>query len=161
MPNMGTLVSSHNNKLLRQDAIQPAQGCNCKDGPHTCPLPTQDYQKDSVVYVASVGVEHYTGLTGGSFKDRYSKHNSDINLSKPSTTLSSHVLRLKEEGKPYTITWDIMDRAPVFSPVSRKCRLCLKEIYYLMFKPESATLNQKKELFNTCRHKKQKLLCNS
>ena len=155
MPNMGTLVSSHNNKLLRRNTIQPAQGCNCRDGPHTCPLPTQDCQKESD------GVEHYTGLTGGSFKDRWSKHNSDINLSKASTTLSSHILKLKEARKPYTITWDIMDRAPVFSPVSRKCRLCLKEIYYIMFKPESATLNQRKELFNTCRHRKQNLLCKS
>ena len=104
MPNMGTLVSSHNNKLLRQDTIQPAQGCNCRDGPHTCPLPTQDCQKESVVYVASVdsadGIEHYTGLTGGSFKDRWSKHNSDINLSKAISTLISHVMKLKEEGKP-------------------------------------------------------------
>ena len=163
MPNMGTLVSSHNNKLLRQDNIQPAQGCNCKDGPQTCPLPTQDCKKDSVVYVASVdsadGVEHYTGLTGGSFKDRWTKHMSDININKPSTTLGSYVTKLKQEGKPYTLTWDIMDRAPVYNPVSRKCRLCLKEIYYIMFKPESATLNVRNELFNTCRHRKQKLLC--
>ena len=27
-----------------------------------------------------------------------------------------------------------------------------------MFKPESATLNSRNELFNTCRHRKQKLL---
>ena len=57
---------------------------------------------EDVIIDSADGVEHYTGLTGGSFKDRYSKHNSDINLSKAATTLSSHVLKLKEEGKPGT-----------------------------------------------------------
>ena len=164
MPNMGALVSSHNNKLLKKDTIPPAVGCNCKDGPDTCPLTPPECQKDSVIYVASVdspdGMEHYTGLTGGSFKDRWSAHNSDMNNNKAKTRLSSHILNLKEEGKPYTMTWDIMDRAPVYNPVNRKCRLCLKEVYYIMFKPESATLNQRNELLNTCRHRTQKSLCN-
>ena len=66
-------------------------------------------------------------------------------------------LRGKRE-ESWKIKWEIMDRAPTFNPVNRKCRLCLKEIYYIMFKPESATLNKRKELFNTCRHRTQKLL---
>ena len=74
------------------------------------------------------------------------------------TTLSAHVWKLKDEGRPYEIQWDIMDRAKTFNPISRKCRLCLKEIFYIMFKPESATLNSRNELYNTCRHRKQKLL---
>ena len=164
MPNMGALVSNHNNKLLKKDNISPNPGCNCTDGPDTCPLTPPECQKDSVIYVASVdspdGMEHYTGLTGGPFKKRWSAHNSDINNNNAKTRLSSHILKLKEEGKPYTITWDIMDRAPVYNPVNRKCRLCLKEVFYIMFKPESATLNQRNELFNTCRHRTQKLLCN-
>ena len=117
------------------------------------------------MYVASVestdGVEHYTGLTGGAFKNRWYKHMSDINNNKTSTTLSSHIRKLKEEGKTYNLRWDIMDRAPVYNPVSKKCRLCLKEVYYIIFKPESASLNHRNELFNTCRHRRQKLLCMS
>ena len=51
---------------------------------------------------------------------------------------------------PYEIKWDIMDRAKTFNPVNRKDKLCLKEIFYIMFQPESATLNSRQELFNTC-----------
>ena len=106
------------------------------------------------------GVEHYTGLSGNSFKKRWTKHKADFRNRKDehSTTLSSHVWKLKDEGKHYTVKWEIMDRAPVFNPVTKKCRLCLKEIYYIMFRPDSASLNRRSELFNTCRHRTQKLL---
>ena len=164
MPNMGSLVSTHNTRLLMEDKVQQSQGCNCLDGPTTCPLDPAECKKNSVIYVASVSTqsntEHYTGLTGDTFKKRWYKHTSDFENEKEknSTTLSAHVWKLKEEGKPYTIKWDIMDRASTFNPVNRKCRLCLKEIFYIMFKPESATLNSRNELYNTCRHRKQKLL---
>ena len=164
MPNMGSLVSKHNTKLLMEEKPQQAQGCNCTGGPTTCPLPAPECQKESVIYVASVSeqnnTEHYTGITGGTFKKRWDKHRSTFKHAEKrnDTTLSAHIWKLKEEDKPYEIKWEIMDRAPTFNPINRKCRLCLKEIYYIMFKPESATLNKRKELFNTCRHRTQKLL---
>ena len=136
--------------------------CNCSGGPDTCPLTPAECKKSNVIYVASVtsqdGVEHYTGLTGGPFKKRWDKHNSDFRTRKKTTTLSHHVLKLEEEGKQYTVKWEILDRAPTFNPVTKKCRLCLKEIYYIMFRPDSASLNRRSELFNTCRHRRQPLL---
>ena len=164
MPNMGSLVSTHNTRLLMEDKVQQSQGCNCIDGPDTCPLTPAECQKDNVIYVASVSTqnstEHYTGLTGDTFKKRWYKHNATFNNvgDRNKTTLSDHIWNLKEQGKPYEIKWDIVDRAKTFNPVNRKCRLCLKEIFYIMFRPESATLNSRKELFNTCRRRKQKLL---
>ena len=109
------------------------------------------------------GVEHYTGLTGNTFKKRYYKHEGDFrNTSgKNNTRLSKYIWKLKEEGKNYEIKWEIMDRAPTHNPINRKCRLCLKEIYYIIFRPDSASLNSRNELFNTCRHRTQKLLINS
>ena len=63
MPDMGSIVSSHNTKLLQRDPNQQqVQGCNCQGGPGTCPLTPAECQKDKVIYVASVesvdGVEH-------------------------------------------------------------------------------------------------------
>ena len=164
MPNMGKRVSSHNSKLLNTDNQQQEEeeGCNCRGGPDTCPLTLVECQKTNVIYVASVTsqgrVEHYTGLTGGTFKKRWDKHQSDIRLKRKKTTLSRYVLKLEEEGKQYSTKWEILDRAPTFNPVTKKCRLCLKEIYYIMFRPDSASLNSRNELFNTCRHKRTDLL---
>ena len=167
MPNMSSIVSRHNTKLLQNcQEQQQVQGCNCQGGPGNCPLTPPECQKDNVIYVATVqsadGVEHYTGLTGNTFKKRYNKHESDFrnNSGKNNTRLSTHIWKLKEENKPYDIDWEILDRAGTHNPVSKKCRLCLKEIYYIMFRPDSASLNSRNELFNTCRHRKQKLLSN-
>ena len=131
-------------------------------GQDTCPLTLVECQKTNVIYVASVTsqgrVEHYTGLTGGTFKKRWDKHQSDIRLKRKKTTLSRYVLKLEEEGKQYSTKWEILDRAPTFNPVTKKCRLCLKEIYYIIFRPDSASLNSRNELFNTCRHRRTDLL---
>ena len=98
--------SSHNTKLLQRDPNQQqVQGCNCQGGPDTCPLNPAECQKDKVIYVASVesvdGVEHYTSLTGKTFKKRYYKHVGDFrNISgKNNTRLSKYIWKLKEEGK--------------------------------------------------------------
>ena len=131
-------MSSHNTKLLQKDQNQQhVQGCNCQGGPGNCPLTPAECQKDNVIYVSSItttdGVEHYTGLTGNTFKKRWYKHKDDFRNenSKHSTRLSTHIWKLKEEGKQYQIEWEILDRAPTHNPVSRKCRLCLKGIYYI------------------------------
>ena len=168
MPNMNSVVSSHNTKLLQRDTDhQHVQGCNCQGGPGTCPLTPAECQRDNVIYVASVastaGVEHYTGLTSNTFKKRWSSHEGDFRntTGKHNTRLSTHIWKLKEDNQNYQIRWEILDRAPAHNPVSRKCRLCLKEIYYIVFRPDSASLNSRNELFNTCRHRTQKLLSNS
>ena len=49
MPNMSSLVSSHNTKLLQGGPNQqPPQGCNCRGGPCNCPLSPAECQKDQV-----------------------------------------------------------------------------------------------------------------
>ena len=41
----------------------------------------------------------------------------------------THLRKLKDLNKNYDMKWNILDRAPDFNPVTRKCRLCLKEIF--------------------------------
>ena len=77
-----------------------------------------------------------------------------------STTLSTHIWTLKENGTGYNIKWSILGKAKPYNPSNRKCRLCIKEKYCIIFKPEGASLNKRSELFSTCRHRKAKLLEN-
>jgi hypothetical protein len=42
------------------------------------------------------------------------------------TCLSNHIWNLKDDGIPYEVQWSLVDRAPPFNPVTRKCRVCLK-----------------------------------
>ena len=88
-----------------------------------------------------------TGLTGNTFKKRWNKHEGDFRntTGKHNTRLSTHICKLKEEGKDYETKWEILDRAPTHNPVNMKCRLCLKEIFYIIFRPDSASLNKRNE----------------
>ena len=77
------------------------------------------------------------------------------------TQLSQHSTykwKLKDENKNFNIRWKIIDRGKKFNQRTRKCNLCLKEKYNIIFKPSGATLNRRSELFSVCTHRWQKLL---
>ena len=121
----------------------------------------------SVIYRAEVvdenqNIQTYTGLTSNTFKQRFYGHRNSFKHrdSEHSTTLSSHIWDLKDRNKKFDIKWSIVDTAREFDPKTKKCRLCLKEKNYIIFQPEGATLNERSELFSTCRHRKKKLLAN-
>ena len=145
---------------------EPPPGCYCKLGP--CPLLTKNCKTDQVVYRATVTerdqtVNTYTGLTRNPFKKRFNGHQYSFNHrdAPNKTTLSTHVWKLKDKGENYDMAWEIVDRAPDFNPTNRKCRLCLKEKFYIIFQPDGATLNSRSELFSTCRHRLRLLLNNT
>ena len=68
---------------------------------------------------------------------------------------------LQNKQENFEINLRIIDRGRVFNPINRRCGLCTKEKFYIIFQPEGATLNQRSELFSTCRHRLRKLLANT
>ena len=80
-------------------------------------------------------METYTGLTGGTFKDRFYKHMSDFRNEEleSSTGLSKYIWKLKRENIPHKVRWKKLARARVFNPVTKTFQLCLKAKYLLMF----------------------------
>ena len=166
---MAKAVAQHNVKTLKDDTQRIVQqpGCNCQGGPGQCPVQGKCLT-DSVVYRATVtetgsgNVETYTGVTGNTFKDRYNGHKYDIRHQKGrhNTCLANHIWNLKDEGENYDIEWQLIDRAPAFNPITRKCRVCLKEKRYILYDQAGSSLNRRHEIFSTCRHRTQKLLSN-
>ena len=164
MPNMAQAVLKHNTKIVRQATAvtQPEKSCNCRRG-HPCPVGGQCLRR-SVVYRAAITAnnktEYYTGITGNSFKERLNHHNSDFRNKKQrnSTTLSNHIWELKETSTPYDLSWSIIESAPKYNNNTGKCRLCNREKWYIMFRPEGATINDRSEFYSTCRHRTQNLL---
>ena len=103
----------------------------------------------------------YRKVVYSGFKDRLYEHTTNMNNKhQKQTKLSSHVWKLKDRGKDYTIKWRILDRAATFNPITRKCRVCLKEKFYIMYDRAGSTLNKRHEVFNSCIHRCQKLLEN-
>ena len=160
-PNMEKIISSRNAKLLSSPSPDE-RSCSCpRNTP--CPLDGKCLLKN-VVYEATVTQEdqtqnHYTGLCSTTFKARLGIHKHSFkNENDNQTSLSKFIWTLQRKNIAYNITWRLIDRAEPFSPISGKCALCIREIFYIMFEPASADLNSRSEILSNCRHTISKLL---
>ena len=167
MPNMGQVIAKHNSKVAKADQVQTPPGCNCRGGPTKCPV-NGSCLTEGVIYEATVTrgdngkKETYTGLTARSFKTRLYEHRQDFNHQKrEGTTLSKFIWKLKQQSVPYKVDWRILMRSQSFNPSTKKCNLCLREKFCIIFRPEGATLNSRSEIFSTCRHRLKPLLANT
>ena len=109
----------------------------------------------------SGNTESYIGLTEKSFKNRYTKWRTAFkHQGYHKNTLSTHVWSLKNRNINFELEWRIISRAKPYSPSSKCCSLCIREVYYIMFDKEKATLNKRHEIFNPCPHRSKYLLAN-
>ena len=123
-----------------------------------CPM-SKKCLVESIVYQATVSTndnsppQTYVGLTENSFKTRYYNHKTSFTLyeKRNSTELSKYVWQLKRRGIEFHIKWQTLKRAKPYSPASNRCNLCLWEKYFIICKPELATLNKRNELVSSCR----------
>ena len=167
MPNLDTIISGHNKKVLNQP-IEPQSNnsaCNCRGGTASCPLNGQ-CQNKSIVYKAEIttptSTASYLGLAANTFKERYSNHTLSFKHKKyeHNTSLSKHVWNLKDEGKHYQISWSIAGRADPYNPVAKSCKLCILEKTLILTTNDDNLLNKRSELMNKCRHRHKFLLSN-
>ena len=167
MANLKQKIDGRNKSLLQKMTAPPIlKACNCRR-PADCPM-AGNCLRSSVIYQATVTTEDnrpaqtYVGLTETSFKTRFANHKSSFNdpSKRLSTELSKHVWHLKEAKLKFEISWKILKQTTPFSPVSNRCNLCLWEKYFIISRPELATLNKRNELVTSCRHANKFLLKN-
>ena len=121
-----------------------------------------------MIYQATVKTEDsrpaqtYVGLTETSFKTRFANQKSSFNdpSKRLSIELSKHVWHLKEAKLKFGISWKILKQTTPFSPAWNRCNLCLWEKYFIICRPELATLNKRNELVTSYRHANKFLLKN-
>ena len=162
MPSIGKVISGHNKKILKSET--PTPPCNCTV--EECPV-NGTCQESELIYQCRVKdtdgdtSETYIGLTGNTFKDRYYKHKTSFRVQGyHKNTLSTHIWNLKRRGVNLDISWRIMSKARAYSPSSKTCELCIREIYFIMFEKHHSSLNSRMEFFNQCLHKDKYLLKN-
>jgi len=167
MPNIQQSIANHNKSILSKS--QPKQhdrGCNSRDQTH-CPL-NGNCLSTCVIYQATVTREDnqkketYIGLTENTFKIRFNNHMASFRKAEKrnTTALSEYIWKLKDDDITYALTWKIVSRANPYSTTSKLCNLCNREKYFIISKPNLASLNKRNELANACRHRKKYLLCN-
>ena len=166
MPNMGQIIRNHNKSVINKNesVIQNKPTCNCRNS-NSCPVEKKCLTK-GVIYQATVTRndnserETYIGLTENTFKERYTGHKSSFEIKNPknATALSQYIWSLKDLKVPFSVNWKIVARSNPYSTSSKICSLCLTEKYFIIFKPDMATLNHRNEMTSSCRHRKKHLL---
>ena len=90
----------------------------------------------------------------------YINHKSNFKTRNPknSTRLSKHIWKLEDENIGYDVSWKIVSRAKPYNHVTNTCQLCTREKFFIIFKPEMASINERNEIAGPCLHKHSKLL---
>ena len=129
-----------------------------------CPV-GEKWLQEGVVYQATINrtdgqTDTYIGLTATSFKARWRNHRSNFNTRNPknATALSKHIWALEDQNISFDVSWKIVSKAKPFNPVTGVCQLCNREKYFIIFKPEMASINSRNEIAGPCLHKHNQLL---
>ena len=97
----------------------------------------------------------YAGSTQGPFKRRYYNHKSSFTheIYRHKTSLSNYVWEVKNKfGIDTILKWEIMKRS---SKYKRADRYCMEEkLTIAMYNKPKELLNQRSEIFNICRYRK-------
>ena len=106
--------------------------------------------------------ETYIGLTENDFKTRYRNHSASFRHAKHrnSTELSKHIWTLKDSDIDHSISWHVISSSSPYNSSSKRCKLCLKEKFLIIFRPDLSSLNKRYKLASSCRHRKKALLQN-
>ena len=162
MPNMKQIISNHNKTILNKDNNTESNTNNCNSRmKEACPV-SQKCQTSSLIYQAAVTrhdnnkEESYVGLTDNTFKTQCNGHTSSFRNEqyRNGTTLSNYIWTLKDKNINYSLKWKIIDRGRAYQPSGKNCGLCDLEKFYIISRPELASLNQRNELATSCRHRK-------
>ena len=175
MNNTKQIIDNHNKRILNsfqhtddiEDNTTHSKTCNCRQK-NKCPLNGNCLQS-SVIYQATVirtdnnTSETYIGLTGNDFKTRYRNHIASFRHAKHknSTELSKHIWSLKDNNIDYTISWNIISSSSPYNSSSKRCNLCLREKFLIIYRPDLSSLNKRNELVSSCRHRSKALLRNN
>ena len=164
MENMRSIITKHNVSLLKKYNTPPPSTnerlCNCRKNTE-CPLNGECLTK-SLVYEATLKTNEdaftYIGLTGDTFKSRYTAHKSSFTHEKyrTSTALSQKIWELKESNINYTLSWSILKKSHSYKGGGRgKCDLCLTEKLEILKRARlKGCLNSRTELLSKCRHQR-------
>ena len=157
MPNMSSIISSHNKHILRAETDSNQRMCNCTRNAQ-CPLDGQCLSRN-ICYEAKVNnvtdeiVRPYVGATSTTWKERKGVHNQGINHRKYSKQceLTKYIWTLKDAGKQFSIQWRILERVKGRT-IAGECKLCVAEKLHILSHPQKELLLNNKTTIQ-CTHK--------
>ena len=158
IPNLKSLINSHNQNILRDQPQSTPKTCNCLKK-EDCPMNGFSLTK-SLLYYATITCdkENYTKLYKGicetTFKKRYANHKKYFKVPtyKNDTKLSTEYWALKTKQLNSKMSWQIKRRYNSYNPICRRCNLCLNEKLEILDDQDKSLLNKQSEIISHCRH---------
>ena len=157
MPNMASIITKHNNKILNKKGEAQDKTCNCRDKSN-CPMDCNCLKK-CIVYKAEVSssleTKSYLGTAEDTFKTRFNNHKKSFKhrAYEKETELSKYIWSLKDESINYTIKWSVAATAIPYTCGSKRCDLCLTEKLLIAQADPKTLLNKRSEIVSKCRHR--------
>ena len=167
MINVKNHINQHNRKVLTNvisNSTNDSKTCNCMNASE-CPLDGKCLEKD-VLYqgVVSSNLPNYKeklykGICATYFKSKFNNHKKAFTNEryKNDTELSKELWKVRERPK---ITWSILGKYSSYSPISKRCNLCLNEKLEIAVHKGENLLNKRSEVISKCRHKSKHKLTN-
>ena len=157
-PKLQSIITAHNKRLSSNQCTEERLACNYRK--YVCPL-DGDCRSSAVVYKATVETtdetktKNYIGMAETDFKTRYYNHESSFKNAhhRHKTTLSQYVWKMKDEGEPFSIKWNLLAKSRPYQCGVRTCDLCLTEKFEILFHKSKCNLNKRTEVANSCRHR--------
>ena len=159
MPNIKSIITTHNKKILHQtEESENKSTCNCIKK-ELCPI-DQKCLESNIVYEATISSnlgnckKTYIGACETTFKLRYANHKKSFcnERYKNDTTLSKEFWRIKKENGTPIISWKIRKRCQPPNRRSKKCCLCINEKFEILRFEGQHILNKRSDLVTKCRH---------
>ena len=176
MNNTKQIIDNHNKRILHlshssytkdnKDGTRTNKTCNCQQK-NNCPsivtaFNLQLFIKPPSHETTTTPLKHTLDsqkLT--SKQDRNHTASFHHAKHKNSTELSKHIWTLKNNNIDYSISWHILSSSSPYNSSSKRCNLCLKEKFLIIYRPDLSSLNKRNELVSSCRHRNKALLRNS
>ena len=160
-PNMASIISAHNKKLLHEPDDKPAAlPCNCQNKIQ-CWMSGRCHEK-CIVYKARMDSSgksmDYFGLCEIEFISCYYNHMQSFRHWEKSkaSELLKYIWACKDSDLNPIILWKIISEAKPYHHGSRQCNLCLAEKYIILTANTSTILNNRTDLVNKCLYKNKK-----
>ena len=151
--NVARHIVKHNSKVLNEGKKQEQRKCNC-GRKYACPL-DGDCGVGPLVYQADViepnRTMQYIGMTGRTFKDRFTEHRSAMTNRKTAerqpTRLSKHVWSLKDKNIQHEVKWKVRARTGIYFPGAKYCDTCITESMLILEADRKTSLNLRTEFY--------------
>ena len=156
VPNVATIISSHNKVLLRKETTQTdLLPCNSLDKSN-CPLDSR-CRKKSFVYKATemrwCTMDYVKPSSNPVIIIIYSYSNTDIKQAPPNYQNIFGDVRRRNE--PHSQLGNCSSRpiAPAYNSGNCVCQTCLEEKYQILILNCANTLHKRSEIINKCQHR--------